>query len=199
MWAQFLLLASIGALIGWMTNVIAIKLLFKPINPIKIPLLGFTFQGLIPKRRAEIAKQIGETVERELLSIEEIMDTLIERTDKTEVIQLMQTYIVKIVSEKMPAMVPGMFKGMIVNYIGEVIAEEGESILTELTEKVIHHATEKINISQMVEDKINAFPLEELERLTIEIAKKELKHIEYLGGLIGFFIGNILWFLINAL
>lgn len=199
MWAQFLLLASIGALIGWMTNVIAIKLLFKPINPIKIPLLGFTFQGLIPKRRAEIAKQIGETVERELLSIEEIMDTLIERTDKTEVIQLMQTYIVKIVSEKMPAMVPGMFKGMIVNYIGEVIAEEGESILTELTEKVIHHATEKINISQMVEDKINAFPLEELERLTIEIAKKELKHIEYLGGLIGFFIGTIQWFLINAL
>lgn len=199
MWAQFLLLASIGALIGWMTNVIAIKLLFKPINPIKIPLLGFTFQGLIPKRRAEIAKQIGETVERELLSIEEIMDTLIERTDKTEVIQLMQTYIVKIVSEKMPAMVPGMFKGMIVNYIGEVIAEEGESILTELTEKVIHHATEKINISQMVEDKINAFPLEELERLTLEIAKKELKHIEYLGGLIGFFIGTIQWFLINAL
>ncbi len=199
MWAQFLLLASIGALIGWMTNVIAIKLLFKPINPIKIPLLGFTFQGLIPKRRAEIAKQIGETVERELLSIEEIMDTLIERTDKTEVIQLMQTYIVKIVSEKMPAMVPGMFKGMIVNYIGEVIAEEGESILTELTEKVIHHATEKINISQMVEDKINAFPLEELERLTLEIAKKELKHIEYLGGLIGFFIGTIQWLLINAL
>lgn len=35
---RILILAIIGGLIGYITNVIAIKLIFRPINPIKIPI-----------------------------------------------------------------------------------------------------------------------------------------------------------------
>ncbi|MGX8795652.1 DUF445 domain-containing protein [Fusibacter sp. JL298sf-3] len=193
---KLVLMATIGAFIGWTTNVIAIKLLFRPIHPVKVPLLPFYIQGLMPKRKAEIAKSIGETVEKELISVEEIMDELIESVDKTQVIEQMQVYIVEIVKEKMPAMVPSMFRGMILNYVHDIIASEGERLINELSEKVIHHATDKIDMAQMIEDKINAFPMEELEALVIRIAQKELKHIEYLGGLIGFFIGVLQWVLV---
>lgn len=194
-----LLMALIGGLIGWLTNVIAIKLLFRPIVPIKIPLTPFYIQGLMPKRRSEIAKSIGETVQNELLSIEEIMDELIEAMDKTEIIEAIKKYVLKLVEEKMPSMVPSMFRGMIVKYVGELIDEQGEQIINELSEKVIHHASENVNISEMVENKINAFPMEELERLVLDIAKKELKHIEVLGGIIGLVIGIIQWGLVMLL
>ncbi|HQL37778.1 MAG TPA: DUF445 family protein, partial [Bacillota bacterium] len=74
---EALFLIAVGAVIGWLTNVLAIKMLFRPIRPFKIPLLNITIQGLIPKRRHDIARSIGDVVEKELVSINEIFDRLV--------------------------------------------------------------------------------------------------------------------------
>ncbi len=188
---KLLVLALVGAFIGWMTNVFAIKLMFRPLLPIKIPLTPFKLQGLIPKRKPEIAKSIGETVENELLSIEDIIDKLIEDADKDEIIEMIRVRVMTLVEEKMPPMVPSMFKGMISSYVNDTITSEGENIINELSEKIVHHATEKVSIALIVEEKINEFDFVKLEEIIIGIAKKELKHIEILGGIIGFVIGSV--------
>ena len=54
-----LILTIVGGLIGWITNILAIKLLFRPIKPVKIPILNIEILGLIPKRKKEIAANIG--------------------------------------------------------------------------------------------------------------------------------------------
>ena len=72
--AEFLLMVGVGALIGWFTNYLAIRLLFRPYN--EINLVIFKLQGLIPKRRHEIAVNIAEVIETELISIREIGDKL---------------------------------------------------------------------------------------------------------------------------
>jgi len=48
---KLLILAIIGGIIGWITNLLAIKMLFRPFHPINIPLINLKIQGLIPKRR----------------------------------------------------------------------------------------------------------------------------------------------------
>lgn len=184
---EIILLTLVGALIGWTTNVIAIKLLFRPIKPINIG--PIRIQGLIPKRKEDIALSIGEVVEQELLSVDEIMDRLIESTDKKDVIELLKKKIVALTSEKIPAFLPSSFSGMIHKYIEDVIDEKGEQLLDELTETMVHKATASISVSTMIKDKINELPLEEIEKMVIKIANKELKHIEYLGGVLGFMIG----------
>ena len=77
----------IGAVIGWITNILAIKLLFRPLRPYKIPLLNYEIQGLLPKRKAEIASNIGKTVDEELLSIEDILNKMIEDEDKSNIVK----------------------------------------------------------------------------------------------------------------
>ncbi|MGB3366726.1 MAG: DUF445 family protein [Acidaminobacteraceae bacterium] len=191
MLVKLLILALVGAFIGWMTNVFAIKLMFRPLAPFKIPLTPFTLQGLIPKRKAEIAKSIGETVETELLSIEDIIDKLIEDTDKGEIIEMIRAKIMILIDEKMPPMIPSMFKGMITSYVNDAITSEGEAMIVELSEKIIHHATQKVSVALIVEEKINEFDFENLEEIIMSIAKAELKHIEILGGFIGFAIGTV--------
>ena len=84
-----LVLALIGALIGWITNILAIKLLFKPLVPFNI--LGIKIQGLIPKRRAEIAKNIGDIVENELLSMNDIIDNVLTEKNIEEVKYILKT------------------------------------------------------------------------------------------------------------
>lgn len=188
-WVKVILLSVIGAAIGWMTNVFAIKLIFRPLKPIKIPILNFSIQGLIPKRKAEIARSIGHTVETELVSIEEIIDKLIEEENKGQIISEIKKKIRTIAEEKMPSLIPGAIRGMILVYVDEIIESEGENAINELSEKLIHKATSKVKISEIIEEKINKFELEKLEEIILGIAKKELKHIELLGGLIGFVIG----------
>lgn len=187
MYTKLALLAVIGAFIGWMTNVFAIKLLFRPLQPINI--LGFKLQGLIPKRKSDIAESIGETVEKELVSVEEIVDKMIEQTDKNVIIEEIRVRILSIVDQKMPMLIPPTMRNMIINYVNEAIDENAEGMMNEMSEKLVHHAAEKVSISLLIQEKIMEFPLEKLERIIMEIAKKELKHIEYLGGLIGFMIG----------
>ncbi|WP_432408666.1 DUF445 domain-containing protein [Wukongibacter sp. M2B1] len=190
-WTKVVLLSIIGAFIGWMTNVFAIKLIFRPLNPIKIPFMDLYIQGLIPKRKKEIAHSIGHTVETELVSIEEIIDKLIEEENKAEMISEIKKKIKAIAEEKMPSLIPGTIKGMIMLYVDEIIEGEGENAINELSEKLIHKATSKVSISEIIEEKINKFELEKLEAIILNIAKKELKHIELLGGFIGFVIGFV--------
>lgn len=71
------LLILIGAVIGGGTNIIAIRMLFRPyeakyIGSFKLP---FT-PGLIPKRRAELAISLGKTVEDHLVTPEGIQEKL---------------------------------------------------------------------------------------------------------------------------
>ncbi|MFZ5967970.1 MAG: DUF445 domain-containing protein [Bacillota bacterium] len=185
------ILAVVGAIIGWGTNVLAIKLIFRPLTPIRIPIFHIQIQGLIPKRKADLAKSIGEIVESELVSIEEIMDQFIRDENKSEIIFNIKRKIKKIAEQKMPAFIPGPFKAMLIEYIDEIIEKEAGNTIAELTEKMIHKAAAQISISGIIEEKINNFELDKLEQIIIAIAKKELKHIEVLGGVIGFVIGLV--------
>jgi uncharacterized membrane protein YheB (UPF0754 family) len=85
---QFLMLIVIGALIGGVTNSLAIKMLFRPYHPIFIGKWRLPFTpGLIPKRRNELAEQLGETVMNHLLTPESIRRKLHDEQFQDEVLQ----------------------------------------------------------------------------------------------------------------
>ena len=84
---------------------------------------------------------------------------------------------------------PHSIKNLIIVYIEENISKEIEPTLNEIIEDLIIKTTNTIKIGDIVEEKINKFDLIKLENLIINITKRELKQIEYLGGVIGFFIG----------
>lgn len=68
-----MMLIVIGAVIGGMTNAIAIKMLFRPYNPVFIGKWRLPFTpGLIPKRRQELSEQLGKMVMEHLLTAEGI-------------------------------------------------------------------------------------------------------------------------------
>jgi len=59
----------VGAFIGYVTNLVAIKMLFRPLK--KVRLFGFDLPftpGIFPKERHKLAESIGRMVEQELLT-----------------------------------------------------------------------------------------------------------------------------------
>lgn len=69
----FAVMIAVGALIGAVTNHFAIKMLFRPYKAVYIfgKRVPFT-PGLIPKRRDELARQMGQMVTGHLLTTEGI-------------------------------------------------------------------------------------------------------------------------------
>jgi len=186
---KLILLAMIGGLIGWITNKIAIKLMFRPLDPVKLPLLNIRIQGLIPKRRKEIAEVIGNTVEQELLSLDDIIEKALEKHEVEKIKTILKVKIKSAVKEKLPSIIPDMFKNMILSYIDEFIDDSGEDMLKDLSDGLINNIKESVSISNLVEEKINSYDMLKIEDIVISIANKELKHIELLGGVLGFMIG----------
>ncbi|MEA4846468.1 MAG: DUF445 family protein [Clostridiaceae bacterium] len=186
---EALFLIIVGAIIGWITNVLAIKMLFRPIRPFRIPLLNISIQGLIPKRRHDIAKSIGEVVEKELVSINEIFDKLVTDENKQEVISIIKEKMLKVIDYKIPAIIPYSIKSKIIDYFDEQINKDAMSILDSSVDGIINNAAYKVKIGEMVEEKIDELEMENMERLILSLTSRELKYIELLGGLLGGIIG----------
>ena len=59
----------IGAIIGYFTNWLAIKMLFRPLNPIYVGRFKLPFTpGILQRERRRLTDSVGETVSRELLT-----------------------------------------------------------------------------------------------------------------------------------
>jgi uncharacterized membrane protein YheB (UPF0754 family) len=179
----------VGGIIGWVTNVLAIKMLFRPIHPIKIPLTNFKIHGLIPRRRSEIAKSIGEAVENELIKVNDIIEQLVTDESKTEVLEGIRKRVLKTLDLKIPSLIPSSIKQKLLEYIGEQIDVEAAGILDRTIDDLTNKAIEKVKVGQMVADKIDEFELEKIEEMILQLSSRELKHIEILGGVLGAIIG----------
>lgn len=67
----------IGGVIGYFTNYIAVKMLFRPLKPIRIGKYTLPFTpGIIPKRKPELAHALGQAVGNALLSKDELTKVL---------------------------------------------------------------------------------------------------------------------------
>ncbi|GAA0471099.1 DUF445 domain-containing protein [Alkalibacillus silvisoli] len=87
-----LLMIAIGALIGGMTNYLAIKMLFRPYRPIYIRNWKLPFTpGLIPKRQAELAEQLGHLVTNHLVKADAISKKLVQSEFQKQIISMVQS------------------------------------------------------------------------------------------------------------
>jgi len=59
-----------GLLVGYLTNWIALTIIFEPKRPIKF--LGFSIQGMFLKRQKEVSRVYSDIIEKKLLSAENI-------------------------------------------------------------------------------------------------------------------------------
>ena len=187
---KLFLIVGIGAMIGWITNYIAIKMLFRPYKEMNF--LFFKIQGLIPKRRSEIAVSIADTVQKELISLKDITNSL--NADELE--EKMGTVIDKILEEKLESEITKKFPMLAMFLSDEIINKIKSMIKTSILENketIINMFTsyleEKVDFKKIIIENVEAFSLEKLEEITYSLAKKELKHIEVIGAILGGIIG----------
>ena len=76
-------------------------------------------------------------------------------------------------------------------YDRDTVREKITAAYRESVVNAVNSALRRINVAQVVEDKINSMSVEELERGVMQVMKTELNMIVNLGALIGLVIGSI--------
>ena len=275
---------AVGALIGYCTNYIAVKMLFRPLKPIKIGTFTLPFTpGIMPKRKPALAKALGTAVGNTLLTTEDLKKVLVSENVKNSVIDMFITQanqlsqnektmkegnydetkgvIVEKVTDKVMEnleqvgignivveeakkavreKMSGSFVAMFLNedlmdslaqpigeYVESYICREGRNYVEPMVEREVD-SLEQIKVGEMIqnanldfetmkeqieklyvtgietfadtivnyfkvaeiiEEKVNAMPVEELEKLVLSVMKHELQMVVNLGALIGLVLG----------
>lgn len=188
----------IGAFIGWITNWLAIKMLFHPRKPIKI--LFITFHGIFPKNKPRIAQKLGTIVQRDLINFGDIKDRLSDpdalNNFKEEIAARIEDALRDRIEKSTMASI--LIPEQLIQSIHKTIVEEIEKNLPQVINNTITKIEEKLNIEEIVTKKVEQFSDEKLEQLLLDITAKEFTFIEIIGGVLGFLIG-IIQLLIAAL
>lgn len=186
---RYILPPLAGAVIGWFTNYVAIKMLFKPHSPVKV--LGFTFQGLFPKRRKEIARSIARAIERELLSSKDI-SSMLEGIDwKGEVEKAVEEVVEHRFRSSRLKKIPviSLLSENLMYHVKYIVTKDILAQIEKRKEGLTKAFSERMNVEDMVASRIDNFDVAKFEALLIAFIAKELRHIEWIGGLMGFIIG----------
>jgi uncharacterized membrane protein YheB (UPF0754 family) len=183
----FFIIPFIGAFIGWGINKIAVKLIFHPQTPKKI--LGITFQGVIPKRRQQLAESLGKFAQAEFASIN-FEQKLSDPSNLQKAMPVIEGHIDNFLRNKLKEQMPmlGMFIGdKTINTLKEIFLKELEILFPEIMKQFAGNMKNELEIGKIVAGKLSAIAPEKLENSIAE----QLRFIAVSGAITGFLVGLI--------
>ena len=162
----------LGAVIGYCTNWLAVKMLFKPLEPIKVfgRTLPFT-PGVIPKNRGRIAAACGKAVGETLLTEddlkaafigqqtkEKVTDALYEKMTAEEFTEMTVEGIgIEVIGEEKLDDVKGTVSAYLIERISKVLSEfDYCSVITDVGGRFVREKLKNPMISMMLNDNVIA-------------------------------------------
>jgi uncharacterized membrane protein YheB (UPF0754 family) len=186
------LLPFISAFIGWITNWVAIKMLFHP--RVEKQFLGIKIQGIFPKRQQQFAEKLGTLVSKELISFDEIAAKINTPTTIQKALPLIESHVNHFIDTKLKEEIPllSMFiSGGTIDKIKKGIVTEVEGMIPEMLNGLLNGMKTELDVEKIVIQKVAAFSSDKLEDILMGIMKKEFKFVELVGAVLGFLIGLI--------
>jgi uncharacterized membrane protein YheB (UPF0754 family) len=80
-----------GLIVGYLTNWLALKVIFEPKHPTKF--MGLTLQGMFLKRQNEVSKVYSEIIEEKLVTSENILKTALYGSGSNQLLELIELHV----------------------------------------------------------------------------------------------------------
>lgn len=186
----FLTVPLVTALIGWVTNWAAVKMIFHPTKFVGIGPIGW--QAIIARQGDKFAQGVADMVTENIATAEELagrlepaeMQDLFESTigDQTE----------EIVAEVADELKPGAWDELaepVRTMIVTQVKTETNKLVHEVFDDITSKASQFFDLNRLVFRQLSGPNIQRLIRLTREIGHAEFKFIEYYGAVFGFVIG----------
>lgn len=187
-----ILIPLLSSFIGWITIKIALKLLFRPLEPFNI--MGLPVQGLVPKYQQRIAVQLGQMAAGEFSNFAGLEQKISDPKSMEKIKPLIETHIDNFLRNKLKEQMPmiGMFIGdKTIDTLKIIFMQEVEALFPQVMQQFAGNLSSDLDIEQMVVSKIIAVSPEKMESLLFKNLAKEFQTASFLGAVIGLVAGLI--------
>ena len=170
-WVQLSSLILFATLHGYAGAWLAVRMLFRPRNPIKLFGLTIFPQGMIPRHRTKLAEAIGKAVGEELVSQETVLQELFEKDFLRRKIQsVVDHYTEEILSQNYPSLAEAL-PGNLRQPVLDTIASLQLKIVTHI-ESVLRSEETSETINGFINRRVDEF----LSKRVSEVVDEENSH-----------------------
>ncbi len=187
------LLPAIGAADGLVNNWMGIQMIFRPIERRRY--LGlFPYQGLFPKRQAQIAHDYGRMMATEVLTPAVLAQHIAASSVGDELVTIARDVLARRLGPQLQLVGPALGvepSPELVDRVADVAlgAAAGQGIELEQLADVIAHLEERLQIAATIEERLGSMDKLEFEKILRGIFEDDEALLIGVGGVIGALIG----------
>jgi uncharacterized membrane protein YheB (UPF0754 family) len=193
------LLPLFGLLVGYVTNALAIYLIQKPLQPVKVG--PFTVQGLFIKRQKEVSRYFGQVFANELITAEVVMGEMLKTERALDRIHdVIQREVNRALEDTQ-----GIFKPLTVmslgrtEYakIGRIISARALQEFQNPDKRSYQYLDAAFDIEETVAERVGNLPPEEFFELLHPVIAEDEWKLVLVGGVLGLGAGWWQWALLT--
>ncbi|MFD5247345.1 DUF445 domain-containing protein [Amycolatopsis sp. NPDC058340] len=181
-----------GGCIGLFTDWLAIKLIFVPREPVRFGRV--ILQGKFQRRRAEVARQYGEMIANEILTVPNLLDAVLRGPRSDRLYALVERLVAHAVDEQASVAKPMVAMAVGGQRLQEIKQAAARKALERLPPTIRHaegYLTEAMDVAKIVERRMLGLTPLEFEGLLRPAFRQDEWKLIAVGGLIGFVVGEL--------
>ncbi|TNF30443.1 MAG: hypothetical protein EP314_01670 [Bacteroidetes bacterium] len=182
-----------GLVVGYLTNLLALKLIFRPVHPIKVG--PFTIQGLFMKRQNEVSEQYARILTAELLTAEKIFSYVLETTGLEPIADLVRNHVKQLADNA-----TGRTRKTVIRWT--IGSKRFEAIKHRMAERLVEalplsisamfdYADRTLQIGETLETKLKSLSKEDFEDVLHPIFQEDELTLIIVGAVLGAIAGLI--------
>jgi uncharacterized membrane protein YheB (UPF0754 family) len=189
-----LVMPLFGLLTGWLTDWLALRMIFRPQEPTRYLFGLVEWQGLFLKRRREIAEEYGALVADEVLTPRNIMEAILKGPLSDRLFNLVQKQVQQLVDDR-----AGLAKPFVVLAVGSTRYQEmkrliAEKVMERMPETMRHverYAADALDIRNTLTSKMRELTPSEFETLLRPAFQQDEWILIAVGAALGFLVGEL--------
>lgn len=195
-WA-WMTLPVAGLIVGYLTNFIALKMIFEPEEPKKFG--PVVVQGLLMKRQKEVSLEFGKVLSGKLFTMRNIFDNIIYGQATSRIVDLVEKHVNDVVDKTagLNRSIIQITKGTATySNIKQMVVDTFRQELPSSIAEVFDYAENALDIQYTVAEKMTELPADEFLGFMRPVFKEDEWKLILIGALLGMGAGFVQAFLL---
>ncbi len=193
------LLPLFGLMVGYITNWLAIRLIFKPAQPRSYFFGLIVLQGLFIRRQSEVAKEYANLVADQILTMERMFDFILRGPGAEQMARIVQQNIEKVIDQALlqtQGLMNLVVKPKQLAIIKNIACYRLMQELPIYIRDTFAYTEQALDMENMLEEKMNSLSEVEFERILRPAFQEDEWILIVVGAALGLLAGSFQYFLL---
>lgn len=184
------ILPTFGFVVGWLTNYIALWLIFRPLEPMKI--CNLTLHGIFLKRQMDVAETYARVVCVEIVHVKAMWDSILTGPTKSNFNAILRAHSIVFTESLVKGMKPIAVAAIGAENFSMLKEDTAQMIMDKLpniVDQSYHYITNALAVEETIVEKMKGLTYSEFEDVLHPAFEEDEVLLILVGGILGLMVG----------